>query len=343
VNIMRQSLDPVDRSPKIYVIHENDEWVVPLRKNLAARSIPFAEWHLDEGVLDLRAAPPPGVFYNRMSASSHTRDHRYAPELTGAVLAWLKGHGATVVNGERALQLELSKVAQYQALAKFGIEAPQTLAVVGKDNIAEAARRLGYPVILKHNRAGKGLGVRLLLSAAALDEHLASSDCEPSVDGITLVQRYIKAPAPFITRVEFVGGKFLYAVRVDTSQGFELCPADACQIDAPALAEVCPAVAPSDKFQIVRDFDHPLIARWQAFLAANDIAIAGVEFIVDENGRAFTYDVNTNTNYNPDAEAKDGRAGTSRSGMGAVASYLGSLLARETKGAPAPRAEAVPA
>ena len=81
----------------------------------------------------------------------------------------------------------------------------------------------------------------------------------------------------------------------------------------------------------MRDFDHPLIPRWRAFLAANDIAVAGIEFIVDENGRSFTYDVNTNTNYNPDAEAKDGRAGTARSGMGAIASYLGNLLARETR------------
>src|SRR6185312_10621812 len=181
----------------------------------------------------------------------------------------------------------------------------------------------------KHNRAGKGLGVQLLLSARALEEHLASDAFQPSIDGITLVQRYIKAPQPFITRVEFVGGKFLYAVRVDTSQGFELCPADACQIDAPALADVCPAVAPSEKFQIVRDFSHPLIKRWEAFLAANNIGIAGVEFIVDKNGRPYTYDVNTNTNYNPDAEAKAGFAGTDRAGMGAIASHLGGLLTRE--------------
>src|SRR5437667_292335 len=149
---MRQSLTPQDRSPRVYVIHENDEWVVPLRDNFTARGIPFAEWHLNRGILDLRASPPPGVFYNRMSASSHTRNHRYAPELTAAVLAWLKSHGALVVNGERALQLELSKVAQYEALSKFGIETPETLAVVGKENIAEAAARLGYPAILKHNR-----------------------------------------------------------------------------------------------------------------------------------------------------------------------------------------------
>jgi hypothetical protein len=198
-------------------------------------------------------------------------------------------------------------------------------------------------LILKHNRAGKGLGVQLLLSAQALDEHLASESFKPSIDGITLVQRYIKAPQPFITRVEFVGGKFLYAVRVDTSQGFELCPADACQVDASVLADVCPAVAPSDKFQIVRDFSHPLINRWEAFLAANNIGIAGVEFIADENGRAYTYDVNTNTNYNPDAEAKAGFTGTDRSGMGAIARYLGGLLTREYPQATARPKEVVPA
>jgi hypothetical protein len=323
---MRQDLTVSSGAPRVFVIHENDAWVEPLRTAFEARHVPFAEWFLDEGVLDLTKAPPQGVFYNRMSASSHTRDHRYAPELTAAVLAWLTRHGRTIVNGERAIALEVSKVAQYESLATFGVETPPTLAVVGKQNIAEAARRLGYPVILKHNRAGKGLGVQLLLSAQALDEHLASEAFQPSIDGITLVQRYIKAPQPFITRVEFVGGKFLYAVRVDTSQGFELCPADACQIDAPPLADVCPAVAPSDKFLIVRDFRHPLIERWQAFLAANGIGIAGIEFIVDETGRAYTYDVNTNTNYNPDAEARDGRAGTDAAGMGAIASHLGALL-----------------
>ena len=305
--------------PRVHVIHENDAWVEPLRREFSIRGVPFAEWFLDEGILDLRFAPPPGVFYNRMSASSHTRDHRYAAEYTGAVLAWLARHGRTVVNGERALRLEISKVAQYEALAAFGIETPPTLAAVGRRHIAAAAEGLGFPLILKHNRGGKGLGVRLFLSAEALDQHLASPDFVEPIDGITLVQRYIKAPAPLITRVEFVGGRLLYAVDVDTSEGFELCPADACQVDA-----TCPAEAPREKFRIRRHFDSPLLARWQAFLAANDIGVAGIEFITDASGRPFTYDVNTNTNYNPDAEARDGRRG-----MGAIADHLGRLLRQE--------------
>ena len=235
------------------------------------------------------------------------------------MLAWLNRHGRTIVNGERALQLEISKVAQYESLARFGIETPATIAAIGREQLPRAASAIRFPIILKHNRAGKGLGVKLIYSAAALNEHLASDAFEDSIDGIMLVQRYIKAPEPFIARVEFIGGQFLYAVRVDTSQGFELCPADACQIEQPS--EACPAVAPGEKFQIVPRFEHPLIPAWQSFLTANDMGIAGIEFIDDTQGRPYTYDVNTNTNYNPDAEATDGRRG-----MQAIALHLKRLL-----------------
>lgn len=320
---MTQPFSPTyDAQPRVYVLHENDAWVEPLRTELENLGVPYSEWFLDHGLLDLGATPPEGIFYNRMSASSHTRGHRYAPELTGAVLAWLKQNNRTIVNGGRAIQLEVSKVAQYEALKAFGVPTPDTIAVVGKDNIPAAAERIGFPVILKHNRAGKGLGVQLLYSREALKQHLDSGAFEESIDGITLVQRYVQAPAPFITRVEFVGGRFLYAVRVDTSAGFELCPADACMIDASST--VCPADGSSDKFQIIRDFNHPLLPKWQAFLAANDIQVAGIEFITDANGNSYTYDVNTNTNYNSDAEAKDGRKG-----MGAAAAYFGQLLVEQ--------------
>jgi hypothetical protein len=308
--------------PKVYVIHENSVWVEPLRAAFGELGTPFEEWFLDQGVLDLRSPPPEGVFYNRMSASSHTRDHRYAAEYTGAVLAWLERHGRTIVNDSRALKLEISKVAQYEALGAFGIPTPDTLAVVGRENIVGAADKLGYPLILKHNRGGKGLGVRLFLSRAALEEHLASSGFEEPVDGITLVQRYIQAPEPFITRLEFVGGRFLYAVRVDTSQGFELCPADACQVDAVAIGSAaCPAIAPSEKFRVVEGYQNLLIPTYERFLAANGIGIAGIEVIVDGEGRPFTYDVNTNTNYNPDAEARAGLFG-----MRSIARHLDGLL-----------------
>jgi biotin carboxylase len=310
---------------KIYVIHENDAWVEPLRAAFAELELPYDEWFLSEGRLDLAQAPPDGVFYNRMSASSHTRGHRYAPELTACVLAWLERHGRRVVNDSRALRLELSKVAQYSALETYGIRTPRTVAAVGRDSILAAAMSVGAPFITKHNRAGKGLGVKLFHSVDELRSHVDSAQFEDSVDGLTLIQQYIRAPEPFITRVEFVGGRFLYAVRVDTTLGFELCPADVCQVgDAFCpIGETAPAAAAGPRFRIVRDFRHPIVERYRRFIADHGIGIAGIEFIVDQAGELYTYDVNTNTNYNTAAETEAGLYG-----MRAIAAYLGSELGK---------------
>ncbi|GAA0372069.1 ATP-grasp domain-containing protein [Bacillus horti] len=311
---------------KIYIIHENNEWTVHLTKRLQELGLPYEEWHLDQGMVDLNAIPPQGVFYNRMSASSHTRGHRYAPELTSAVLAWLERHERVVLNGTRALQLELNKAAQYMALHAAGIQTPYTIATVGKEHAIEAAKQFaGKKFITKHNRAGKGLGVQLFERVEALERYVNGPDFEEPVDGITLIQEYIQAPQPFITRCEFIGGKFHYAVQVDTSEGFELCPADACQIGD----LFCPAGEdPADqaKFKIVQDFNEPIIQQYEKLLADNNIQVAGIEFIRNEAGDIYTYDINTNTNYNSDVEEKAGRYG-----MLELAKHLGEKLEHVNK------------
>lgn len=306
----------------IHVIHENAAWLEPLARALDHENLPWRDWFLDGGTFDLSQPPPEGVFYNRMSASSHTRDHRYAAELTAAVLAWLAAHGRRVVNGPRALDLEISKARQYAALEAAHIRTPRTVVVAGADRLVAAADRhfAGGPVILKPNRGGKGLGVRLFHSAEALAAYVAGPEYEAPVDGLHLLQRYIRSPEALITRAEFIGGRFFYAVEVDTSGGFELCPADACEVgDA-----FCPAgQEPRAKFSIVDGIDPALKDRCEAFLAANGIEVAGIEFICDENGSVYTYDVNTNTNYNAEAEARAGR-----SAMAALARFLGGELAK---------------
>ncbi|RMD63419.1 MAG: alpha-L-glutamate ligase, partial [Alphaproteobacteria bacterium] len=159
--------------PRIYVLHENDAWVVPLRTAFEARDLPYEEWFLDRGIVAFDRAPPAGVFYNRMSASSHTRGHRYGPELAHGVLTWLEAHERRVVNGTRALYLEVSKLAQYAALNRAGITTPRTVAAVGRDAVLAAARDFGPgPWILKPNRGGKGLGVQLFHSLDAMAAYL---------------------------------------------------------------------------------------------------------------------------------------------------------------------------
>lgn len=291
---------------KVYIIHENSEWTVHLTKRLEELQVPYEEWHLDKGLVNLTEAPPEGIYYNRMSASSHTRNHRFAPELTSAVLAWLEHHNRTIFNGSNALRLELSKVLQYTALEAAGIKTPRTIAAVGNEQIIKAAQELGESsYITKHNRAGKGLGVQLFHSIEGLQSYVEGPTFEEPVDGVTLIQQYIKSPEPFITRCEFIDGKFQYAVKVDTSEGFELCPADACQIDdlfCP-VGETPNAInLEQPKFQIIENFDDSIIDKYEYFLKQNQIKVAGIEFIRDTNGEIYTYDVNTNTNYNADAE-----------------------------------------
>jgi hypothetical protein len=295
---------------RIYVLHEHNEWTVHLQSRLDELGLPYELWHLDEGQFDLSHEPPDGVFYSRISASSHTRGHRFAPEYAEAVLAWLERHERTVINGSRALRLEVSKVNQYMALNQAGIATPKTLAAVGKKNIVRAAKQLGMTsFITKHNRAGKGQGVQLFHSIEALQSYLNGPDFDEPVDGITLIQQYIQAPTPHIIRHEFIDGQFFYAVKVDTSEGFELCPADACSVADMFCPTDAGQVDNKAKFEILTDYHPDFIAQYENFLRANNVRVAGIEAIQDAEGKVYAYDVNTNTNYNSDAEAVAGRFG----------------------------------
>ena len=306
---------------KIYILHENDDWVEPLRNELNKINAPFEEWHLGKRNIDHLDKPPQGVFYNRMSASSHTRGHRYAPEYTAVVLNWLEKNKRRVINNSRALSLEISKSLQYKELQIFGIKTPLTVYCSNKESIVKSANIFKKPFITKHNRAGKGLGVKLFNNKKELDSHVSSKDFEPSIDGITILQEYIEAVPKIITRVEFVNSKFLYAVEVDASEGFELCPAcpDDIQIDVPEtqfFGEYCPTIG--NKFKIIKNFKRKeIIKKYEEFIAANGIEIAGIEYILDKKGEIFTYDINTNTNYNSQAEQS-----SKIKGMKSIAEFL---------------------
>jgi hypothetical protein len=303
---------------RIHVLHENPEWFAPIGSALDAAGVPYEQWLLGDGALDLSERPPAGVFWSRLSASSHTRGHPHAKDQARGLLSWLHAHGRRIVNGRRALEFEVSKVDQLVALAEAGFDVPRTVAVAGKADVAAAARKLPAPFIAKHNQGGKGLGVRLFGSHEELDGYLDSAGYEPPADGITLLQEYLRAAEPLITRAEIVGAEFIYAITADTAAGgFQLCPADACTVNGSATGEL---------FGLRRNFDLPIIGRYERFARENEIDIAGFEFIETADGRLVTYDINTTTNYNAQIESA-----ADRPALQAVAAYLGRLLAAEAR------------
>lgn len=319
-----------DLNAGIYILHENEEWLPPFREAFERAGLSFGEINLSKGAIDLDKEPPKGVFWSRMSASSHTRGHEFAKEYARAIFAWLERFNRRIINPLSVLELEVSKVAQYLALNKAGFRTPKTLAAFGKDELLNIAKTLPTPFIIKHNQGGKGLGVRLYESFSQFEAEFR--DFEPSIDGIYLAQEYIKSKAPFITRLEFIGGKFHYALRVDTSDGgFELCPAEACEIERkPKLAAAACDIGAkfSLRSEITAEFE--LVKRLESFLKAHNVEIAGVEFIENSQNELVIYDINTNTNYNKALE--DGiRAGGGQGAADRVVEFLKDEFAKEIR------------
>jgi glutathione synthase/RimK-type ligase-like ATP-grasp enzyme len=302
----------------VHVLYENESWLPPLTEALAARGLEVRTHFVDGGAIDLGEEPPEGVWVNRMSPSAHTRGHQGGVAYTREILGVLEAAGRRVINGSAAFALEVSKLRQDATLRAAGIATPRTVGVVGREGLAEAARRLGAPFLTKHNQGGKGLGVQLFRDLRAFDAWLATDDAEPSPDGITVLQRYVEPPEPFVTRVEIVGARFLYAIRSSTAEGFELCPSDACQVSEAAF---CP-VGGTGRFALRPEItaDDPLVRRYVAYCERHGLDVAGIEFVEDADGERYTYDVNANSNYNSGVEREHGL-----DGMGAIAD----LCARE--------------
>ncbi|HYI24127.1 MAG TPA: hypothetical protein VD767_01850 [Thermomicrobiales bacterium] len=304
-----------------HVLHENPDWFPPFAAAFDAAGADYREWLMIEGAFDLDAIPPEGIYWNRLSASSHTRGNVWSKDYTRAVLDWLEVHGRRVVSGRHVVEFEVSKVRQLVALRAFGIDVPRTIAVIGKSRLVERAATMPIPFITKHNQGGKGLGVRRFDDLDSFAAFVASEEFEEPVDGITLLQEYVQPRLPFITRVETVGFEHVYAITADTARGgFQLCPADACELDEHGQPKAAESL-----FALRAGFDHPIIDQFTGFARLHGLEVAGFEFIEAADGRLLTYDVNTNTNYNPDVEQV-----APRSGPGEIVKYLQRVAAMST-------------
>ena len=312
---------------KAYIIHENEEWLIPLRKALEKFDVQYEEWLLDDMTINIDQSPPNGIFFSRMSASNYTRNHLHSNQSSNIILTWLENHNRRVINGTNVLKIEFSKVLQQLLLKQSGFKTPKTIVAVGINKIKEAASDLNvYPMIIKPNQGGKGFGVKLINTINELDEMLEDNLINSSKDDTWLLQEKISTNEEFITRMEFIGGNFIYSLKVFSKNSFELCPADACEVD---LDQFCPVDETNDiknsqpSFFIDDDPDKNLAKQLTIFLKKHQIEVAGVEFIRNKDGVPIFYDINTNTNYNLNAEKQ---SKVNKNGMEEIALFLKSEL-----------------
>ena len=297
--------------PPLAIYHEHPDWFRPLFAELDRRGIPCQRIDAREPFFYDPADParPFSVFFNRMSPSAYLRGGGSAILHTLNFLAHLERLGTRVVNGHRAFAHEVSKALQLTLLAELGLRAPRSRVIHRGSDAPAAARGLRFPVVVKANVGGSGAGITRFDAPEDLQAAADADYLEMGLDGVALVQEFIPARDGHITRVETLGGRFLYAIDVYPEAGsFDLCPADACQTKdgadlARSAAGACPVDAPRRGLRVEKaDVPPEVIAACERIARAAGIDVGGVESMIDDrDGQRVYYDVNALSNFVADA------------------------------------------
>jgi hypothetical protein len=289
-------------SRPIAIYYEHPDWFRPLFAELDARGINYVKLNASSHSFDPAAAGPDfSLLFNRMSASAHVRGNGQAIFFTQSYLAYLETVDVRVVNGSRAFSLEISKARQLQLFNSLGLRFPKTHVVNCANEILAAALQIGFPLLVKPNIGGRGAGIVRVDSMEQLEAAIDKASLNFGIDQTALVQEFIPARNGHITRVETLGGKFLYAIDIFTSgRSFNLCPAEICQVEsASAFLEDSTGGAPNPRLK-VEACKAPLstIDAVEKIAAFGGIDVGGVEYMVDDrDGSIVYYDINALSNF----------------------------------------------
>lgn len=291
----------------IAIYYEHPDWFRPLFAELDRRGVPYARLDAANHRFDAGDGQPPyALVFNRMSPSAYLRGAGNAIFYTTQFLAHLRRHGVHVINGYDAWVTETSKALQLDLLEQLGLPYPPARVINHMAQAPEAARGLRFPVVLKPNIGGSGAGIRRFETIDDLKQAAEAGALDLGIDHTALVQEYIPAAEGRIVRVEVLGGRYLYAIRIYTpGDSFNLCPADVCQTvgGAELVRAACPVDAPRNNLR-VEGYTPPsdIVVQVEAIMRAAHIDVGGVEYMIDErDGRLYFYDVNALSNFVADA------------------------------------------
>ncbi len=294
----------------IAVLFEHPEWFKPLFATLDRRGLPWIPIEAAALAWDPTVRPGFDLLVNRMSPSAWTRGHGHAIQSTLAYLHYVERWGIPIVNGLDAWRLEISKSAQLDLFEQLGVPYPRARVLNHASQAPAAARGLRFPVVVKPNIGGSGAGIQRFDSPDALDAAVASGTVALGMDDTALVQEFLPAAGGHIVRLEILQHELLYAIQITPPRdhGFNLCPADICQVEGPESAvrspespfEVCP-VKPAMQIVATTAPDE-VVAQALAISRAAGLDVCGIEFLVDQrDGRPYFYDVNALSNFVTDA------------------------------------------
>lgn len=305
------------RDVPIAVLNEHPEWQKRLYAELDRRGLGYEELPLHDTLFDpSRRAVPYSMVVNRASPSAWKRGHGSAIFFAQSILGWFEAAGARVVNGRDAYLLETSKAMQSLLLERLGLRYPRTVIANSVGSIRAAADALAYPIVTKPNIGGSGAGIVRHDGRDDLERWLGDSPGF-GLDGTVLVQEFHPAQGGHIVRVEMLGARHLYSVKIfPDAADFNLCPADICQVpakddvsDRPTPVpdgefELCVAQAPAKGLRIERHDEAPeVVEAARRIAAAGRLDVCGVEYLTStRDGERYFYDINALSNFVRDAE-----------------------------------------
>ncbi|HLK48042.1 MAG TPA: hypothetical protein VKT49_07910 [Bryobacteraceae bacterium] len=283
----------------LVVLFEHPEWQKPLWAALDRRGIRYAALDLKRAAFNPDQAPQAPLYFNQASPSAYVRGNTRAVPLALALMRALEQAGARVLNGSRAFSLEISKSAQTALLQSLGIPHPRALAF----NDVEAALEQwtpGWPALMKPEQGGSGARMFLLQSADELRRLLRDQPSLWLPDHLLLLQEYFPVDsARGIVRMEFLGGRLLYAMRVISHGAFNLCPSEVCNPqDGGAAHCAVPAEASARpvEFYPYPQVPAPAVSMGEQIMRAGGLDVGGIEYLEASDGRLVFYDVNANSN-----------------------------------------------
>ena len=291
----------------IAVYHEHPDWFRPLFTELEKRGIPFERLDAAAHLFDpAESTVPWSLVFNRASPSAFLRGHAQSTFHTLHWLRHLDRLGVPVVNGADAYTFELSKATQLDLLRQLGLPFPRARVINNATRALDAAKGFRFPVLVKANVGGSGAGIVRYDSAEALADAVAEGTVELGVDGTALVQESAPLRDGHITRVETLGGRYLYGINVYPPQNsFDLCPADACQTTngVELVRGACAIDAPKTGMRVEGTTPpREIIAQVERISKATRIDVGGIEYLVDDrDGKHYFYDINALSNFVADA------------------------------------------
>jgi len=218
-------------SKPIAIYYEQQHWFRPLFEQLDARGVNWVKVDARNHQYDVAAKEREySLLFNRMSPSAWQRGIGHGIFYTLNYLSHLEEKGVRVVNGSRAFTHEISKALQCTVLEALGLQYPKAVVINHPSQALSAAEKIGYPLIIKPNIGGSGAGIKKFNSAEELRGAIEENSLSFGIDNVALVQEFFTARDGVITRVEVLGGEYLYAIQIHiTGDTFDLCPADICK------------------------------------------------------------------------------------------------------------------